>query len=138
MRLARSIGLISPHTNTRFPRTVTDDLDLTKDDTLAAALGRHGIELSSSTIAALDRYVARLWDWNERLNLTRHTTYEKFVSRDVVDSLHLANLLEKGERVLDVGTGGGVPGAVVAILRPDVKVTLCDSVAKKANAVKAI
>jgi 16S rRNA (guanine527-N7)-methyltransferase len=60
------------------------------------------------------------------------------VSRDVVDSLQLANLLQAGERVLDVGTGGGVPGAVIAILRPDTKVSLCDSVAKKAKAVEAI
>src|SRR5215475_7125701 len=108
------------------------------DDTLSEALGRHGIELPVEQIAALEKYAARLWDWNEKLNLTRHTTYEKFVARDVVDSLELAKLLEPNERVLDVGTGGGVPGAVIAILRPDVKVAMCESVAKKAKAVAAI
>jgi 16S rRNA (guanine527-N7)-methyltransferase len=56
----------------------------------------------------------------------------------VIDSLELAKLLAPNERVLDVGTGGGVPGAVIAILRADVKVTLCDSVAKKAKAIEAI
>ena len=40
--------------------------------------------------------------------------------------------------MLDVGTGGGAPGAIIAILRPDLQVTLCDSVAKKAKAVEAI
>src|SRR5262249_41289747 len=84
------------------------------------------------------KYCARLWEWNERLNLTRHTTYEKFVARDVIDSLELTKLLEPEEYVLDVGTGGGVPGAIVAILRPDIKVWLCESVAKKAKAVEAI
>lgn len=107
-------------------------------DTAAAALDRHGIQLTAEQTEGIDRYCKRLWAWNERLNLTRHTTYEKFVARDVVDSSQLANLLQPGERVLDVGTGGGVPGAVIAILRPDLKVSLCDSVAKKAKAVEAI
>jgi 16S rRNA (guanine527-N7)-methyltransferase len=108
------------------------------NDTLAAALARHGITLPPEQVAALERYAQRLWDWNEKLNLTRHTTWDKFVARDVIDSLELAKLLAEGERVLDVGTGGGVPGAVIAILRADVKVTLCDSVAKKAKATEAI
>jgi 16S rRNA (guanine527-N7)-methyltransferase len=109
-----------------------------QNDTLAAALARHSLELSPEQVAALERYAARLWDWNGRLNLTRHTTYEKFVARDVIDSMQLAKLLAPKERVLDVGTGGGVPGAVIAMLRPDVHVVLCESVAKKANAVAAI
>ena len=107
-------------------------------DTLLAALARHGIELPEDQVVALDRYCRQLWEWNERLNLTRHTDYEKFVRRDVVDALHIEPFLESGERVLDVGTGGGLPGALLAIIRPDLKVTLSDSVAKKARAVQAI
>jgi 16S rRNA (guanine527-N7)-methyltransferase len=107
-------------------------------DTLPAALARHGISLPDDQIAALDRFCRRLWDWNERLNLTRHTDYEKFVRRDVIDAVHLEPFLDSGERVLDVGTGGGLPGALLAILRPDLEVTLCDSVAKKARAVEGI
>jgi 16S rRNA (guanine527-N7)-methyltransferase len=107
-------------------------------DTLRAALERHAIELPDDAIAALDRYCQALWDWNTRLNLTRHTDYEKFVARDVVDSLALEPFLDSGASVLDVGTGGGVPGAVLAIVRPDLEVALCDSVAKKAKAVEAI
>jgi len=107
-------------------------------DTLAAALARHGIELPSQQVAQLERYCGVLWAWNEKINLTRHTDYEKFVSRDVVDSLALAKLLEPDERVLDVGTGGGVPGIILAILRPDLKVHLSESVAKKAKATEEI
>ena len=95
------------------------------------------MELPSDQTSALEKYCTRLWDWNERLNLTRHTTYEKFVSRDVVDSLQLANLLAPKKRVLDVGTGGGVPGAVIAIFVPTCT-SLCESVAKKAKAIEAI
>ena len=47
-------------------------------------------------------------------------------------------MLDAGEKVLDVGTGGGVPGIVLAIVRPDLEVALCDSVAKKAKAAAEI
>jgi 16S rRNA (guanine527-N7)-methyltransferase len=107
-------------------------------DSLVAALAAAGVELSAEQVELLDRYRRLLWTWNERLNLTRHTTLEKFVTRDVVDSLQLAALLASGERVLDVGTGGGVPGVVLAILRPDLSVSLCESTAKKGRAVEAI
>ncbi len=50
----------------------------------------------------------------------------------------LENFLDAGERVLDVGTGGGVPGIILAIIRPDLEVSLCDSMAKKARAVTEI
>lgn len=76
-----------------------------------------------------------LWDWNARLNLTRHTDFDKFASRDLVDALAFAQALSSGERVLDVGTGGGVPGVVLAIVRPDLRVEMCESIGKKARAV---
>ena len=102
---------------------------------LTDTLARHHILLSKTQIRKLDEYCQLLWEWNERINLTRHTDYEKFVARDVVDSLALAEFLREGERVLDVGTGGGVPGVILAILRPDLRVELCDSTGKKALAV---
>lgn len=101
-------------------------------------LAEYGIELPAERIELLDRYRAALWRWNEQLNLTRHTTLEKFVGRDVVDSHQLAQLLRNGDRVLDVGTGGGVPGVVIAILRPDLRVSVCESTQKKARVVQSI
>jgi 16S rRNA (guanine527-N7)-methyltransferase len=108
------------------------------DDTLAAALARHGVQLPPEQALRLDRYCRLLWEWNEKLNLTRHTDFEKFVARDLADARELAAHLRQGEEVLDVGTGGGVPGVVLAILRPDLKVSLCDSVGKKVKAVREI
>jgi 16S rRNA (guanine527-N7)-methyltransferase len=105
---------------------------------IAAEADRLGLALPAGSPAALARYAASLWAWNERLNLTRHTDVERFVSRDVGDSAAIADHLAHGERVLDVGTGGGVPGVILAILRPDLRVELCDSVAKKARAVGEI
>lgn len=108
------------------------------DDTLAKALARHAIELPAEQVAMLDRYCRVLWDWNEKINLTRHTDYEKFVTRDLIDTQVLARHLEPDERVLDVGSGGGVPGLVLAIIRPDLTVTLSDSVGKKARVLEDI
>lgn len=111
---------------------------MSNDDSLLAALGRHGLELPPEQAELIERYCGLLWEWNENLNLTRHTDYEKFVSRDLIDSLVLARHLEHGERVLDVGTGGGVPGIVLAICRPDLEISLSESVAKKARVVEQI
>ncbi len=101
-------------------------------------LDRYEIRLPSEVIDQLDDYRRLLWEWNERLNLTRHTDYEKFVTRDIVDSLQLMELLEPDEEILDMGTGGGVPGIVLAIVRPDLQVSLVESVAKRATAVDKI
>lgn len=105
----------------------------TTNDSLTAHAEACGLELSSEQLRQLDAYRELLWSWNEKLNLTRHTTIEKFVERDLVDSTELAKHLGEGERVLDVGSGGGVPGIPLAILRPDLDIRLCESVGKKAN-----
>ena len=116
------------------------------DDTLRHALSRHAISLPENQIEQLDRYARALWAWNEQLNLTRHTDYELFVTRDIVDSLALAELIDESlgkiltgrVRVLDVGTGGGVPGVILAITRPELRVAACESVQKKFCAVQNI
>ncbi|MDA1041211.1 MAG: 16S rRNA (guanine(527)-N(7))-methyltransferase RsmG [Planctomycetota bacterium] len=106
--------------------------------TIAAECDRLGLTVSPDALPPLAAYAERLWAWNEKLNLTRHTDAATFVTRDVADVVAIAPHLAVGERVLDVGTGGGVPGVVLAILRPDLHVELCDSVGKKARAVRAI
>ena len=105
---------------------------------IAAECERLGLSISPDAAPRLAAYAASLWSWNERLNLTRHTDVEKFVSRDVADAVAIAPHLAAGEHLLDVGTGGGVPGVLLAILRPDLRVELCDSVGKRARAVREI
>ena len=90
-------------------------------------------ELESDEIRdRVQQYCVLLWHKNQSINLTRHTDWEKFVSRDLVDTLQLSRLIGEGKEVLDVGTGGGVPGLLLAILRPDLEVNLAESVGKKA------
>jgi 16S rRNA (guanine527-N7)-methyltransferase len=59
-----------------------------------------------------------------------------FVTRDLLDTLELSKHIPPKAKILDVGSGGGVPGIPLAILRPDISVTLCDSVGKKAMALQ--
>jgi 16S rRNA (guanine527-N7)-methyltransferase len=102
-------------------------------DTLDTALARHGVNLPAEQRPLVDRYCRLLWDWNEKINLTRHTDYEKFVSRDLTDTQQLAALIHPNEEVLEIGSGGGVPGLLLALLRPDLTVTLTESIGKKAK-----
>ncbi len=108
------------------------------NDTLAKALQRHHILLPEEQVAKLDEYCQLLWQWNEKINLTRHTDYDTFTARDVLDTVELAKHLKSGEEVLDVGTGGGVPGFPLALIRPDLQVSLCESIGKKAEVVDSM
>jgi 16S rRNA (guanine527-N7)-methyltransferase len=121
-----------------MPEERSDTTRSAASSSLSETLSRYAVDVPPEQAARLDQYCHALWDWNTKLNLTRHTDYEKFVCRDLWDSLQLARLLDAGEHVLDVGSGGGVPGVVLAILRPDLRIALCESVGKKAAALGAI
>jgi 16S rRNA (guanine527-N7)-methyltransferase len=108
------------------------------DPDFLAAVERHGLKLTTEQLVGVQAYCRVLWSWNERLNLTRHTDYEKFVARDLIDTLQLVALLKPNEEVLDLGSGSGVPGIPLAIIRPDLQVSLAESVGKKAKALEAM
>ena len=108
-------------------------------DTLTKAIEHYQLPpLAPDRVSELEKYCRQLWSWNRRMNLTRHTDYDKFVARDLADTIQLSALIPPQQEVLDVGTGGGVPGIVLAILRPDLEVVLTESIAKKASAVDQI
>ncbi|MDY0300328.1 MAG: 16S rRNA (guanine(527)-N(7))-methyltransferase RsmG [Trichlorobacter sp.] len=90
-----------------------------------------GLQLSEKEIASFIVYLTELQRWNRSFNLTALKNSDEIIIKHFVDSLSLVPLLNKGEHLLDVGSGAGLPGLAVAILRKDVTVTTLDAVAKK-------
>ena len=97
---------------------------------LDSALGRSNVRATATQRRALAEYVALLAKWNRAWNLTAVRDPFAMIGRHVLDSLTALDFLI-GTRLLDAGTGAGLPGLVLAIVRPDVHCTLLDSVRKK-------
>src|SRR5689334_11730720 len=93
-----------------------------------------GVALSQSQHDQLNRYIDLLIEANQRMNLTRIADRPVAEVQHIADSLTLLPFLPKEpHRLADVGSGGGVPGIPLAIVRPDVEVTLIESTKKKAQ-----
>jgi len=93
-----------------------------------------GLGLSEAQVAQFTRYGELLVEWNAtRMNLTRLTSPRDIAVKHFLDSLALltAVSLPENARLIDVGTGPGLPGLALKIARPDLRVTLLDSTAKK-------
>lgn len=99
------------------------------------ALRCFGVSLSARQVAQLSAYERELLEWNQKFNLTAIRDVEAIRAKHFLDSMScaLAWREQPPRRLVDVGTGAGFPGLVLKILYPGLKLTLVESVGKKAN-----
>jgi 16S rRNA (guanine527-N7)-methyltransferase len=94
-------------------------------------LPRFGLSLDESRLLALSRYLALLDLWRRRTNLTGPMTAGELVPH-ALESAFGEKLIPDGARLLDIGSGAGLPGLPLAIVRPDIAVTLLEPRGKRA------
>jgi 16S rRNA (guanine527-N7)-methyltransferase len=99
---------------------------VTQREAFAAAF-----DVSRETMARFDAYAALLTDWQARMNLVGPRTLPEIWSRHFADSAQLLALAGTGRSWLDFGAGAGFPGLVIALLDPQARLTLVESIAKK-------
>jgi 16S rRNA (guanine527-N7)-methyltransferase len=94
--------------------------------------------VSRETLARLKAYIGLLTDWNERHNLVSASSMADVWRRHVWDSAQLAKFIPaEAKSLVDLGSGAGFPGLVLAALRPDLRVVLTESTAKKCRFLEA-
>jgi len=93
-------------------------------------LTREGIGLDEESIEKLERFAVLLQEWNRIHNLTGARTAEA-IDRNIVDALYPLTFIPKFDNLLDVGTGAGFPGLVLAIALPDTRVVLAEPLKKR-------
>lgn len=108
---------------------------MTMRETLLEATEDFKIKLSEEQLSQLEAYHTLLSEWNEKINLTAITDDRGVAVKHFADSMTIFNYFDipQNARVIDVGTGAGFPGLVLKIVRPDIELTLLDSLQKRLN-----
>jgi 16S rRNA (guanine527-N7)-methyltransferase len=104
---------------------------------LTALLQHEGIALTASQSKQLETFAHLLHEWNGVHNLTGAKSLEKIYD-NIVDSLYPLTFIDVSKHLLDVGTGAGFPGLVLAIALPETKVVLCEPLKKRASFLKYV
>ena len=104
---------------------------------LESGLARLGLDVQSGAVDGLLTYMALLKEWSGTYNLVAPRERDFLLARHVLDSLSIAPWLQAGS-LLDVGTGAGLPGLPLAIIKPEMEVTLLDSAGKKIRFIRHV
>ena len=125
------------------PRKDAAATDLAARDQVASAAAQLGLALDDAVVDRLLAYLALLRRWNRVYNLSALRDPAEMLTHHLLDCLAVVGPLQrhaKGRplRILDVGSGGGLPGVVLAIVHGDWAVTCVDAVAKKASFIRQV
>lgn len=101
--------------------------------TLHAGIAALGLDLSAETTDKLLAFARLLMKWNKVYNLTAIRDEQQAITHHLLDSLAILPHLDGIERLVDVGSGGGLPGVVLAIAQPNLQVDSVETVHKKAT-----
>jgi len=137
---SRTCKAVVPMTSSESNPDKTKDAALPREAMarrLVAGLVSLGQTLSEEQVEALLDYLAELVRWNKAYNLTAVTDPMAMVDRHIIDSLSIRPFIE-GRRILDSGTGAGLPGVVLAVAEPDRHFILVDSNGKKVRFLRHI
>ncbi|CDE90263.1 MAG: 16S rRNA (guanine(527)-N(7))-methyltransferase RsmG [Clostridia bacterium] len=91
------------------------------------------IKFTEEQLNQFYKYMNLLLEWNEKINLTAITDPNEVILKHFIDSLTINKYIKENSTLADVGTGAGFPGIPLKILRPDLKITLVDSLNKRIN-----
>lgn len=94
-----------------------------------------GLEFTEVQYEQFIKYMRLLQEWNEKINLTAITEDEDVIKKHFIDCIKAfkSEPIKNAKTIIDVGTGGGFPGLPIAIMNPNVEVTLLDSLNKRIN-----
>ena len=103
-------------------------------DTLKEEANKINISLNDNILNQLELYKNILLEWNEKINLTAITDDYEFIMKHFIDCLEIVKYIDSSKKVIDVGTGAGFPGIVIAIFfEGKLNITLLDALNKRIN-----
>lgn len=104
---------------------------------LESGLARLNLSVPTDTVDGLLLYMTELKEWSGTYNLVAPRERDFLLARHILDSLSIAPWLQPGS-LLDIGTGAGLPGLPLAIINPEMEVTLLDSAGKKIRFIRHV
>lgn len=110
---------------------------MTEADEIESGAAALGVALRPEQRDALAQFATLLHRWNSAFNLVSRRDIPRLVARHLLDALSLVPMLQ-GRRVIDLGTGAGLPGVPLAIARPDVEFTLVDRSERRIRFVRQV